>query len=780
MIKTLTNLLRQDKEKYKVPRRVRDVVPIRRIWNDGIFLVGSKYSKTYRFSDINYLVASREDKEVMFLAYSELLNSLDAGATTKITINNRALNKRSFEQSVLMPLQNDARDVYRDEYNGMLLDKATGANGLIQEKYVTITVGKKDVKEARTYFARVGADIASHFGNLGASCTELDATERLRILHDFYRVGEEVDFHFDARDMMKKGHDFRDYICPDGIEKGKDFLKLGDRYCRVLFLKDYASYIKDDMVTELTDLNRNMMLSIDIVPIPTDEAVREVENRLLGVETNITNWQRRQNANNNFSAVVPYDMELQRKEAKEFLDDLTTRDQRMMLGILTMVLTADTKEELDTDTETVLSIARKHMCQLAVLKYQQYDGLNTVLPIGTRRINAFRTLTTESLAVFMPFKVQEIQDRGGIYFGENAISHNLILCNRENLLNQSAFILGVPGFGKSFNAKEQITFLMLNTEDDIMICDPEGEFVPLVEAMGEDVGTVVHMMAGGRDRLNAMYMVEGYGEVNPVIEKSQFVMSLVEQIDKNGVSPQHRSIIDRCTAQVYREGKETGIVPTLTTLREKLLIQPEQEAKEIALALELYTTGSLNIFGHGSNVDLDKRVVVFNIHDLGEQLKPAGLLVITDTMLNRVTLNWQKGKRTHVFIDEYHIVFDTEQGANFFTSAWRQFRKRGAHPTAITQNVEYVLDSVQASTMLSNSEFIIMFNQAARDREKLANLLNISKEQMSYVTNAEAGCGLIRYGRSLVPFVNRFPKNTQLYELMTTKPGEGVFGGGNG
>lgn len=779
MIKTLTNLLRQDKEKYRVPRKVRDVIPIRRIWNDGIFLIGSKYSKMYRFSDINYLVASREDKETMFLAYSELLNSLDAGATTKITINNRALNKRSFEQSVLMSMKDDARDFYRKEYNGMLLDKATEANGLIQEKYVTITVGKKDVEEARAYFARVGADLAAHFAGLGASCTELDATERLRILHDFYRMGEEVDFHFDARDMMKKGHDFRDYICPDGIEKGKDFLKLGDRYCRVLFLKDYASYIKDDMVMELTDLNRNMMLSIDIVPIPTDEAVREVENRLLGVETNITNWQRRQNANNNFSAVVPYDMELQRKEAKEFLDDLTTRDQRMMLGILTLVLTADTREQLDADTETVLAIARKHMCQLAVLKYQQYDGLNTVLPIGTRRINAFRTLTTESLAVFMPFKVQEIQDRGGIYFGENAISHNLILCNRENLLNQSAFILGVPGSGKSFNAKEQITFLMLNTEDDILICDPEGEFVPLVEAMGEDVGTVVHMMAGGKDRLNAMYMVEGYGEVNPVIEKSQFVMSLVEQIDKKGVSPQHRSIIDRCTAQVYQEGRETGIVPTLTTLREKLLVQPEKEAKEIALALELYTTGSLNIFGHGSNVDLDKRVVVFNIHDLGEQLKPAGLLVITDTMLNRVTLNWQKGKRTHVFIDEYHIVFDTEQGANFFTSAWRQFRKRGAHPTAITQNVEYVLDSVQASTMLSNSEFIIMFNQAARDREKLADLLNISKEQMSYVTNAEAGCGLIRYGRSLVPFVNRFPKNTKLYELMTTKPGEGVFGGGN-
>ena len=777
MIKTLSNVLKQDKEKYKVPRRVQDVIPIKRIWSDGIFLVGSKYSKMYRFTDINYLVASRSDKKAMFLCYSELLNSLDAGATTKITINNRRLNRVNFEQTILMPLRGDKRDAYRKEYNKMLLDKAMEGNGIIQEKYVTITVMKKDVEEARAYFARTGADLISHFAALGSKCTELDATERLRVLHDFYRTGEEVDFHFNVRDMMRKGHDFRDYICPDSMEKTGDHLKLGKRFCRVLYLKDYASYIKDNMVTELTDLSRNMMLSIDIVPVPTDEAVREVENRLLGVETNITNWQRRQNANNNFSAVIPYDMELQRKEAKEFLDDLTTRDQRMMLGVITMVLTAETLEQLDSDTEAVLSIARKHMCQLAVLKYQQFDGLNTVLPIGTRRIDAFRTLTTESLAVFIPFKVQEIMDKGGIYFGENAISHNLIMCNRENLLNQSAFLLGVPGSGKSFNAKELITFLMLNTDDDILICDPEGEFAPLVEAMGEDIGTVIHVAAGGKHRLNAMYMVEGYGENNPIVEKSQFIMSLVEQIDKNGVGPQHKSIIDRCTAQVYKEAAETGIVPTLSTLREKLLVQPEFKAQEIALSLELYTTGSLDIFGHASNVNLDKRVVVFNIHDLGEQLKPAGLLVITDTMLNRVTLNWQRGKRTHVFIDEFHVVFENEQSGNFFTSAWRQFRKRNAYPTAITQNVEYLLDSVQASTMVSNSEFVVMLNQAAKDREKLAKLLNISNEQMSYVTNADAGCGLIRYGRALVPFINRFPKDTELYKLMTTRPGEGVFGG---
>ena len=776
MMKSISNILKTDKERYKVPKKVQDVIPIKRIWTDGIFLVGNKYAKSWKFTDINYLVASREDKESMFLTYSELLNGLDSGACTKITINNHHLKRSDFEESVLMKPQADGLNMYRDEYNDVILNKAMDANGILQEKYVTITVGKRNVDEARAYFARMEVDLVAHYAALGAKCSPMDANERLRALHDFYRSGDENAYAFDIQRAAKLGHDFKDYICPDSIEKHSDYLMLGKRYARVLYLKDYASYIKDSFVAELTEMSRSMMLSIDILPVPTDEAVREVENRLLGVETNITNWQRKQNQNNNFSAVVPYDMELQRKESKEFLDDLTTRDQRMFFAVITMVITADTKEELDQDTETILSTGRKHMCQMAVLKYQQLDGLNTVLPIGTRKINAFRTLTTESLAVFIPFKVQEIMDKGGIYFGENAISHNLIMCNKENLLNQSAFVLGVPGSGKSFSVKELIAFLILNTEDDILVCDPEGEYAPLVEAMG-DLGSVIRVSAGGRDRLNAMYMVDGYGENNPIVVKSEFIMSLVEQIDKKGVGPQHKSIIDRCIAQVYREAYETSTVPTLCTLREKLLDQPEPEAKQIALSLELYTTGSLDIFGKQSNVDLDKRVVVFDIHGLGAQLKPTGLLVITDTMLNRVTLNWKKGKRTHVFIDEFHVVFENEFSAQFFNSAWRQFRKRNAYPTAITQNVEYLLDSVQASTMLSNSEFIVMLNQAASDREELAKLLNISNEQMSYITNADPGCGLIKYGGSLVPFVNRFPKDTKLYQLMTTRPGEGFFAG---
>lgn len=777
MIKTLKTILRQEKEKYKIPRKVQDIIPVQCIWKDGIFKSGGKFSKTFKFTDINYLVASREDKEAMFLTYSELLNSLDSGASTKLTIYNHRMNQSNFEQSILMPLRGDGLDEYREEYNRMLLDKATGGNGITQEKFITISVLKKDIREARAYFARIGADLASHFAALGSKCVEMTAVERLRVLHDFFRPGDESAFTFSFEDKMRKGHDFRDYICPDYMEKHSDYIRIGEKFARTIYLKDYASYIKDAMVTELTDLNRTMMFSIDINPVPMDEAMRATENIALGVETNIANWQRRQNSNNNFSATVPYDMEMQRRETKEMLNDLTSRDQRMMFAVMTMVHMADTKEQLDSDTDAILSVARKHMCQLAPLKYQQMDGLKTVLPIGVRKINAFRTLTTESLAVFIPFKVQEIMDKGGIYFGENAISHNLIMCNRENLMNQSTFILGVPGSGKSFSAKELIFFLLLNTDDDILICDPEGEYASMLESM-KQIASIIRVSAGGHDRLNAMYMVDGYGENNPIVVKSQFIMSLVEQIDRKGVGPQQKSIIDRCTAAVYREAEQSGMVPTLNTLRQKLLEQPEPEAKKIALSLELYTTGSLDIFGHSSNVDLDKRVVVFDIHGLGTQLKPAGLLVITDTMLNRVTLNWKRGKRTHVFIDEFHVVFENEFSAEFFNSAWRQFRKRNAYPTAITQNVEYLLDSVQASTMLSNSEFIIMLNQAASDREKLAKLLNISHEQMSYITNADSGCGLIKYGGALVPFINRFPKDTKLYQLMTTRPGEGLFSAG--
>ena len=796
MIKTIKTMSKQEKERYTVPRKVQDVIPVRRIWPDGIFLTGNRFSKTYRFSDINYLVASREDKESMFLTYSELLNSLDSGAVTKITINNRRLNKASFETSILMPMQGDFRDEYRGEYNHLMLDKATGANGIMQEKYITISVVKKDIEEARAYFARVGADLISHFAALGSKCVELDATERLRILHDFYRQGEESEFVFNAREMMKRGHSFKDYICPDGIEKNSDYLKLGDKFCRVLFLKDYASYIKDNMVTELTDFNRNLMFSIDIVPVPTDEAVREVENRLLGVETNITNWQRRQNANNNFSAVVPYDMELQRKESKEFLDDLTTRDQRMMFAVMTLAITADTKEQLDSDTEAVLSVARKHMCQLAVLKFQQLDGLNTALPIGVRKINAFRTLTTESLAVFIPFKVQEIQDKGGIYFGENAISHNLIMCNKANLLNQPAFLLGVPGAGKSFSAKELIAFLMLHPDyanDDILICDPEGEYFPLVNALN---GEVIKISAKSNDYINPMevnldviYHPEKYrinGDVEDIdtiiADKAEFITSFCEVIMKKPQNAELNgdevSMIDLCVKDIYKKylynDPKPENMPTLQDFYERLnFYAPDKPAAQnIANSLQLYVTGSQNVFNHRSNVDTQNRVVCFDIRELGTTLRKAGMLIVQHMVWTRVSQNRSRRKSTRYYVDEFHLLLNQPQTANYSIEMWKRFRKWGGIITGISQNVTDFLGSLAVESIVGNSDFILMLNQHSGDQKILAEKLNISKHQISFVNNSNAGEGLLFYGNVIIPFADRYPQDTRTYALMSTKPDE--------
>ncbi len=776
MIKTMKMLFKQDKEKFVVPKGVQDIIPVKAIYSDGIFQVGkNKYAKTYKFEDINYAVASRDDQQGMFLEYCQLLNSLDSGATTKLTINNRRLNSLDFRRKILIPLRKDAMDVYRDEYNRMLFAKATHSNSIVQDKYVTISVTKKNIEDARIYFARVGSDLISHFNRLGSKCTELDVNERLRIIYDFFRTGEETSFHFNLKEKMKKGHSFKDYICPDVFEHEKDCFKIGERWGRVLLFREYASYIRDDMVAKLTELNRNMMMSIDIVPVPTDEAVREAENRLLGVETNITNWQRKQNENNNFSAVVPYDMEQQRKELKEFLDDITTRDQRMMFAVITMVHTADTKKQLDNDTEEILTTARKHLCQFSVLKYQQLDGLQTAIPFGIRKIDAFRTLTTESLAVFIPFRVQEISDEGGIYYGQNVISKNMIIADRRKLLNGNSFILGVSGSGKSFAGKNEITNLMLSSDADIIVLDPEREYAPLVRAMG---GEVIEISATSPNHINAMDMSKDYGEVDPIIEKSQFIQSLCEQI----ISGHHfakgqQSIIDRCTENVYRyykQGNYMGTPPTLSDFRDELLRQTEPEAHSLALELELFTRGSLNTFSKQTNVNTANRLVCYDILELGEQLRAIGMLVILDSIINRITTNRMKGKQTFIFIDEIYLLFMHEYSAQFLFKLWKRVRKYGAYCTGITQNVDDLLQSHTARTMLSNSEFILMLNQAATDRAELAKLLNISDLQLSYITNVDAGHGLIKVGSSLVPFANIFPKNTKLYKLMSTKPGENL------
>lgn len=536
IIKTLSKATKAERDKFRIPRSVQDAIPIRRIWSDGIFQVGPQFSKTFSFTDINYQIAGKEDKTAMFLDYSELLNALDSGASAKITINNRRLNKAEFEAALLLPMRKDGLDHFRKEYNDMLLSKVTGtSNSVVQERYITISVVKKNIAEARAYFSRVGTDLLTHLAQLSSIGQELDLVTRLRIFRDFFKGAEPPAFEFDLKTQMKQGHSFKDWLCPDSMEFEPDHFKLNDRWGRVLYLQGYASYIKDSMVSELCELDRDLMLSIDILPVPTDEAVREVQNKLLGVETNAANWQRRQNAANNFTAMLPYDIEQQRAETKEMLGDLTNRDQRMMFGLVTMVHLADTKEQLDSDTESLLTVARKHLCQMSILCWQQKDGLDTVLPYGLRKITALRTLTTESTAVFIPFRAQEIMQDGGIYYGQNAVSKNMIVADRRKLLNGNSFRLGVSGSGKSFSAKEEIVSIALSTNDDILILDPESEFGYLTEALG---GEVIRVSAASDTHINALDMDKAYGDArNPIIEKSQFVLSLFEQlVGSEGVS----------------------------------------------------------------------------------------------------------------------------------------------------------------------------------------------------------------------------------------------------
>jgi type IV secretory pathway VirB4 component len=713
----------------------------------------------------------------MFMKYCDLINSIDSEAVTKITINNRRLNRKDFKERILLEGGGeDGLDIYRNEYNDMLMDKAIkSANNMVQEKYITVSSPRKNIVEARALFSRLTTDISSHLSKLASRTQELDATERLRIFHDFYRLGEEVYYNLDLKAAMRKGHDFRDYICPDSIAFDKNFIKIGEKYCRVFYMREYASFIKDSMITEFMDLPKNMMLSIDMLPIPTDEAVKIINKLILGTETDKARFMRKQNSNGNFTADIPYDLQQRAEELKEFMDDLTSRDQRMLFATVTLVVMSDSLKELDEDTESVLSIARKHICQFTSLTYQQTEGLYTVLPFGIHKLPFnWRTLTTESTAVLMPFNTMEIQDENGIYYGINAKSKNLILADRRKLLNANGFVLGVSGSGKSFKVKEEILALILRGDVDIIVIDPEREYGDLFRAIG---GEVIHISAGSKNHINAMAMSQNYGDdENPIILKSEFILSLVEQLVGTGkLNAKEKSLIDRCTANVYRSyisGGFKGTPPTLKDFRQELLRQDEPEAKEVALAIELFTDGSLNTFARQTNVNVDSQYLVYDIKDLGKQLRTIGMLVVLDNIFNRITENRAKGQHTFIYIDEIYLLFQNEYSSNFLFELWKRVRKYGACATGVTQNVSDLLVSHTARTMLANSEFLVLMNQAPTDRIELANLINISEAQLSHITdNDKAGIGLLKYAGSIVPFEDDFPRPTRLYKLMQTSMG---------
>lgn len=774
MVKSLLAANKSEKDRFVIPRSVQQSIPIRCVYSDGIWHTGRKHSRTWRFADINYAAASEEERRSIFLSYCAVLNSLPTDAAAKITIINRRINPVDFQRQILMKERGDELDRYRRESNQILTRRAAESNNLVQEKYITLSIPQRKIEETRTYFRRVDANLSKGFGRLDSGAKPLTTHDRLRILHDFFRPGEEQYFTFDQTAAIRRGLDFRDLICPDGLAFKAGHFEMGDKVGRVLFLKDYASYIKDEMIADLSDFPRNLMLSIDILPIPTDEAVREVQSRILGIETDITRWQQRQNDKNNFTASIPYELEQLRGETKEFLSDLTERDQRMIFAVVTLVHIADSLEQLDADTEALLSIGREHLCQFSTLRYQQEDGLNTVLPYGLRRVKALRTLTTESAAVLMPFRVQEIQDPGGLPYGVNAISKNLLICERKRLISPHAFYLGVSGSGKSVAMKSTIENVALATNDDIIIIDAEREYGPITRSLG---GTVVEISPSSPHHINPMEVADGYGDgENPIAMKSELITSILEQqMGVGRVNGSHKSIIDRCTANVYQNyfhSRGKAPMPLLTDWRNEVLKQVDPEAREIALAAELITEGSLNVFAHPGNVDMNSRIITLDLYEMGEQLRPTALVVTLEAIQNRVMENRKRGKYTWVFLDEVYLYFKYHYSGEFLYRAWKRFRKYAGIMTAATQNVEECLKSETARLMLANSEFLLLFNQAATDRAELGKLLHISDTQMGYITNAEPGHGLLKMGGSLVPFDNSIPKDTELYRLMSTTPGE--------
>ncbi len=765
-----------DGEGFVFPKRVQDAVPIKEIYDDGMFRVAENtYSMMWSFSDINYESVDVDEKKELCKRYINLINTFDNEAHTKIILNHRKIDGIDLKNKIFLKEKDDGLDKYRKDYNKMILSQTEYGNGMMTDKYLVVSVQKGDARTAKRYFENTDKTFKDALKNMGSTCRMIGIKKRLAILHGFYNPDDTGYFDLDIRECNKRGEDIRDYICPPSMEFERNRFRMGDKWGRVLYFKGLGSSIGTELVSDLLDTDCQMMISVDVSPVPVDKAIDLVNKKLLGIEKNIEDYRNRKSRNGH-TVEAPWQVMQQREYVIDFLNDLTNRNQRMTQSVITIVIVTDTEEDLNMQTEQLNAKQKRN--EIKTLTYQQLDGLNTTLPIGLNRLPQNRTLTSENLAAFMPFRAEEVIQEGGIYYGQNIISKNMIIVDRSDrgtLQNGNSLILAVPGAGKSFIAKQEIFFNVLNDENaDIMIIDPEREYNRLVEALG---GEVINISATSNSHINALDINKDYGEAgDPLVFKSEFVMSLYEQcVNGKGVGAAQKSIIDRCVRNVYKAFKENnyeGDPPTLVDFSEELKKQTEPEARQIALNMELFVSGSLNTFALQTNVDIHNRLIAYDVLDLGEQLMPIGMLVVLDSIFNRVTRNRVKGKNTYIYIDEIYLLLQHEYSAQFLNKLWKRVRKYGACATGITQNVTDLLNNYNASNLLSNSEMIIMLNQAGEDREKLAGLLGITNAQLGYITNAGVGSGLMKIGSSMVPFTNHFPTDLEMYRLMSTTPGE--------
>ena len=775
--KQIAAVIRQAKGDGK-PHTAQETIPYLQMFPDGICRVTERrYSKSIAFEDINYQLAQADEKTAIFENWCDFLNYFDSSVSVQLSFINQGTRRADAEQIIDIPARNDAFQSIRGEYAAMLKDQlAKGNNGIVKAKYITFSVEAENISAAKARLARIETDILNNFKVLGVAARPMTGYDRLKALHGvFHPDGEPFAFSWDW--LASSGLSTKDFIAPSSFRFGEGCtFRMGRKLGAVSFLEILAPELNDRVLSDILDLENGVIVNLHIRSIDQSEAIKTIKRKITDLDRMKIDEQKKAVRSGYDMDIIPSDLATYGGEAKNLLQDLQSRNERMFLVTLLVVNMADTKRKLDNDIFAVAGLAQKYNCALTRLDYMQEAGFLSSVPIGINEIPIERGLTTSSTAIFIPFITQELFQSGeALYYGLNALSNNMILCDRKKLKNPNGLILGTPGSGQSFAAKREITNAFLITDDDIIICDPEAEYAPLVQCLH---GQVIRISPTSKEYVNPMDINFNYSEDdNPLALKSDFVLSLCELVigGKEGLAPIEKTVIDRAVQSVYRPllaDPDPAKMPILGDLYNELLKQPEPEAARVAAALELYVSGSLNVFNHRTNVELNNRLVCFDIKQLGKQLKKLGMLVIQDQVWNRVTINRAASKATRYYMDEFHLLLREEQTAAYSVEIWKRFRKWSGIPTGITQNVKDLLSSREVENIFENSDFVLMLNQAGGDQAILAKQLVISPQQMKYVTHAEAGEGLLFYGNVILPFIDRFPTNAELYRVMTTKPEE--------
>ena len=772
--KRLVAAVKKAKRDGKIPKSAQETIPYREMHRDGICDVdGHYFTKQVEFFDINYQLAQNEDKNIIFENWCDFLNYFDSSIRFQLSFINQRADMERFRKSIDIPEQGDAFNEIRREYAGMLRGQLSrGNNGLTKTKYITFGVEAENLKAAKTRLERIEADIMANFKVLGVKAKSLDGYERLVILHQMFHPAGERKFHFSWDAIWRTGLSSKDFIAPDSFTfQNGQYFKVGRTYGAASFIQILAPELTDRMLADFLDLENGMVVTLHIQSIDQSAAIKTIKRKLTDIDKMKIEEQKKAVRAGYDMDIIPSDLATYGNEAKTLLEDLQSRNERMFLVTILVMNLADKRQKLENNVFQTAGIAQKYNCALRRLAYQQEQGFVSSLPLGVNQVEIQRGLTTSSTAIFVPFTTQELFQSGeALYYGVNALSSNLIMCDRKKLKNPNGLILGTPGAGKSFSAKREITNSFLITTDDIAIIDPEAEYSPLVTALG---GQVIKVSPTSTQYINPMDINLNYSEDDdPLILKSDFILSLMELM-MGKVEPDEKSIIDQCLRRVYHrffDDPRPEKMPVLQDLYEEIQKYGGDKARHVVDCMAIYVTGSLSVFNHRTNVDIKSRIVCYDIKELGKQLKKLGMLVVQDQVWGRVTINREAHKSTRLYVDEFHLLLKEEQTAAYSVEIWKRFRKWGGIPTGITQNVKDLLSSREIENIFENSDFIYMLNQAAGDRQILARQLNISPHQLSYVTNSNAGEGLLFYGNVIIPFIDHFPKQTHLYRLLTTRP----------